>query len=328
MISIAVFNNKGGVGKTTLLCNLSAYVALRLKKTVLVIDADPQCNTTQSMFPDDTVESFYSGDSFTINSVMKPVSSGRGYAKTIQTTKAEAFGVALIPGDPRLALVEDLLASDWGGVVGGNARSLRTTLVFADLLQKCQQYDYVFFDMGPSLGAINRSVLIACDCFITPMSIDIFSLKAVENISISLKKWREFLEKGLNNADEELALSKWQLAFSGYVTQQYTAKRDALGKRQAVSAFDRILKQFPKVIERELITGLAQSKDGADYNLGTIPSLHSLIPLSQLSRKPIFELKARDGVVGAHFAKVSDYETTISGIAKKLLKNVGKLSDG
>ena len=179
-----------------------------------------------------------------------------------------------------MALVEDLLASDWGGVVGGNTRSLRTTLVFADLLQRCQTYDFVFFDMGPSLGAINRSVLIACDHFITPMWIDIFSLKALENISISLKKWRDSLEKGLDaNTDDDLPLSTWHLAFTGYVTQQYTAKRDALGKRQAVGAFDRILKQVPKVIEKEMIVGLSQKRDDADYNLGTIPSLHSLIPL-------------------------------------------------
>ena len=46
MKSIAFFNNKGGVGKTTLLCNLAGYLSRRCEKKVLVIDADPQCNTT------------------------------------------------------------------------------------------------------------------------------------------------------------------------------------------------------------------------------------------------------------------------------------------
>ncbi|MDO5425483.1 MAG: ParA family protein, partial [Eubacteriales bacterium] len=46
MKAISIFNNKGGVGKTTLLCNLAAYMQKRLGKKVLVIDADPQCNTT------------------------------------------------------------------------------------------------------------------------------------------------------------------------------------------------------------------------------------------------------------------------------------------
>lgn len=46
MNSIVFFNNKGGVGKTTLLCNVGAYLSLEMHKKVLVIDADPQCNTT------------------------------------------------------------------------------------------------------------------------------------------------------------------------------------------------------------------------------------------------------------------------------------------
>jgi Mrp family chromosome partitioning ATPase len=50
--SIAFFNNKGGVGKTTLLCNVAAYAAEEHGLKVLVIDADPQCNATQYMFDD------------------------------------------------------------------------------------------------------------------------------------------------------------------------------------------------------------------------------------------------------------------------------------
>jgi cellulose biosynthesis protein BcsQ len=50
MRSITVFNNKGGVGKTTLLCNLASYFAIRLRKKVLIVDADPQCNATTYLF--------------------------------------------------------------------------------------------------------------------------------------------------------------------------------------------------------------------------------------------------------------------------------------
>ena len=51
MKSIAFFNNKGGVGKTTLLCNVAAILGLKMAKQVLVIDADPQCNATQVAKP-------------------------------------------------------------------------------------------------------------------------------------------------------------------------------------------------------------------------------------------------------------------------------------
>lgn len=77
MKSVAVFNNKGGVGKTTLLCNLAAYLSLRNGIKVLVVDADPQCNATQAMFSDKIVEKLYSSRSFTIQSIVQPLSLGK-----------------------------------------------------------------------------------------------------------------------------------------------------------------------------------------------------------------------------------------------------------
>ena len=79
MQSIAFFNNKGGVGKTTLLCNIAAYLALEKQKKVLVVDADPQCNATQLMLEEEEVLAIYdAARSFTIHSVVHPLSIGKG----------------------------------------------------------------------------------------------------------------------------------------------------------------------------------------------------------------------------------------------------------
>src|SRR3954452_486664 len=59
MISISLFNNKGGVGKTTLTCNIAAHFALELRKRVLLVDCDPQCNTTQLVLDDDATQKLY-----------------------------------------------------------------------------------------------------------------------------------------------------------------------------------------------------------------------------------------------------------------------------
>jgi cellulose biosynthesis protein BcsQ len=325
-VSIAIFNNKGGVGKTTLLCNIAAYLAVRQKKKVLVIDADPQCNSTQNMFSEEAVENIYLKNEFTINNVVGPLSRGKGFSEEIIPKKGAHFGADVLTGDPKLAMAEDLLAKDWSDAISGNTRGIRTTYLFRELIQsKCSNYQYVIFDMGPSLGAINRAVLLACDYFLTPMSTDIFSLRAIENISKSLLNWKKSIERGIeeNEEGDEIGIEdlNWRLRYLGFVTQQYTSKKDFRGERRPVKAYDKIMRRVPEVIQREIVAKL-QPKLRGEYELGTIPTLHSLIPLSQNCRKPIFLLKSEDGVVGAHFAKVKEYEQILIGIVDKLNKNI------
>jgi len=67
MKSLCVFNNKGGVGKTTLLCNLAAYFSIRFKKKILIVDADPQCNATAYMIDENRLDKLYSANVDTVN---------------------------------------------------------------------------------------------------------------------------------------------------------------------------------------------------------------------------------------------------------------------
>ena len=67
MKAISIFNNKGGVGKTTVLCNLAAYFQIYLGKKVLVIDGDPQCNTTTYVLDEEQfMNVYYEPTGFTI----------------------------------------------------------------------------------------------------------------------------------------------------------------------------------------------------------------------------------------------------------------------
>lgn len=329
MKSIVFFNNKGGVGKTTLLCNVAAYLALEKGKKVLVVDADPQCNSTSYAFSDAFVEDMYSKTKReTIESFLQPVKRGKGYLEErIVPLQSPRFGFDFIAGDPNLALSEDLLAGDWDSACAGKPRGLQTTLVFSDLAEQYSEYDYIFFDVGPSLGAINRSILIACDYFVIPMSVDVFSLMALSNIKLSLMKWKEGITYGLEKyrSEEDQSytirnkIQTWHLGFAGYVMQQYRAKT-VKGDRVHVKAYEKISKQIPDKIKAEIIEYFGNQ----DFivKLGEVENLHSLVPMSQSVNSPIFSLKSKDGVVGSHFSKVDDARRVYSNIAKNLINNI------
>lgn len=129
--------------------------------------------------------------SFTINDIFLSVSKGLGYSDRIEPEKSSEFGVDLLIGNPKLSRQEDFLARDWNDMLAGSERGMRTSLIFKDMLNKLPKYDFVVIDMGPSLGAINRAVLLASDYFITPMSSDIFSILALENIGDRLVEWKK-----------------------------------------------------------------------------------------------------------------------------------------
>jgi cellulose biosynthesis protein BcsQ len=337
MKAICVFNNKGGVGKTTLMCNVAAFFATQGRK-ILVVDADPQCNATAYMLSENKLDELYATtkDSGTINDLVASLKKSKGYA-SIPIVRSTQFGVDIVPGDPKFSLAEDFLSKDWIESTSGQERGLKTTFFFRALLEwaKLQAYDYVFFDVGPSLGAINRTILLSCDYFILPMSSDIFSLRGLQNIELAISTWKRGLERGLESYIEENGFKYHfddgvepatpNIKFLGYVSQQYTAKT-VNGKKQPVNAYEKIIKKITPAINKHLVTPFNSGKK-LEYKLGEIPYLQSLVPMSQTASKPIFSLKSADGVVGAHFEKVKQFENIVSQIANNIELNIREIAN-
>lgn len=321
--AVCFFNNKGGVGKTTLVANLAAKLALIDKLRVLVVDADPQCNLTQYVLSDDEFTEIYAGESIekTIYSVIHPLSIGKGYSDALPIRKTQNFGFDVVIGDPRLALKEDLLAQDWRDAKAGGTRGLKTTFVFSDLITKAgKNYDFIFFDMGPSLGAINRAILLTADFFVMPMSIDIFSMWAIKNIGEALKVWQGEINNGLRLAEDPTEISDHikklhKIGFLGYVTQQHKEKSEG-GNPRIVEAYASIQQKMPDEISKVMRDFYPSAN--YDPNLGTIKHLGSLAPKSQTLHAPMITVTLR----GSYTTTRSQAREIYRKISNRFIENL------
>lgn len=327
MKSVGFFNNKGGVGKTTLICNLASSLSKTQKLKVLIIDADPQCNASAYLLPESELQDILIEDNNSLDSFFEPIRRGKGFSPDLPSiVHSDRFDVDLIVGDPKLSIREDLLATDWSATRNGDPRGFQTTYAIKELISRMNNYDLILVDMGPSLGALNRSILLAVDYFVMPLSVDIFSLKAVENIIGSLTSWKTALEDAIERHKKEEGNSfgingvdvSWNLRFAGYVMQQYTAKKKE-GVRQAVDAFERIIsKQKIELVNLCNFFGV----DPSIANLGEIPTLSSVVPLSQQAHAPIFDLGGKDGIVGSQYTRVAEASEFFHTISQKFYTRV------
>jgi len=173
--SIAVFNQKGGVGKTTTVINLCACLANRGKK-VLMIDVDPQGNTTSGVGIDKTTLEK------TIYDVLINGSDPRECI--IDTNRENLF---IIPSSVQLAGAEIELTEM-------NKRELK--------LRECiesikDEYDYVFIDCPPSLGLLSINALPAVDSVLIPIQCEYYALEGVSQLMNTIKLVKRSLNPDL-----------------------------------------------------------------------------------------------------------------------------------
>jgi len=345
---ISFFNNKGGVGKTTLTCNLASIFATEFNLKVLVIDCDPQCNATMLILGEEfTVPMYWEPFSKdresknTILDVLKPIEDGDAKIETnfsvIPATK-NRFNVDILPGHPRLSVIEDQLSKAWGDAGSGDVGGLRRTNWCSLLCESLNsKYDVIFLDLGPSLGALNRTCLLGSDYFVTPMGADIFSIIGLKNIGEWLGKWIEYYNRSISHCerDNSGSVEKYHLkknisitnGFAGYTIQAYIAKYIG-GQRRPTRAFDNIISTFPTEIQKNLGKYKVPSITNDKLPLGEVPNMYSLVPLAQAVASPIAYLKYSDGLVGTHFSQAQKYKDILLKVANSLRSNIGLTSGG
>jgi len=218
----------------------------------------------------------------------------------------------IIPGDLQLSAFEDRLGELWTRAIGGDEYGLRAqSAIYRVVLQavdKCKA-DFAMIDLGPNLGALNRSVLGGSTHLITPLAPDLFSIRGTENMGSKLVTWRREWDQALNAwSGKGLILPSSHPKFIGYVVQQHNIRNTATGMTQGWSIFGTRLDSSIRsnVVQRLKPLGQVVERSNDDYNLGQIPNLHSLIPYSLAARKPVFDCDSRDGLRGDHISKAAD----------------------
>ncbi len=332
--ALTFMNNKGGVGKTTLACNLAYDLAKRRGKRVLVIDLDPQCNATQLLLEEETWSGIL-GDGAAHRdrrSVLYSLSEIRRGDSTVRTdvtpVESPRFGVGVLAGHPSLALVEDTLSTSWTQLLGGDLGGARRTSWLAQLVSGIPgDYEYVVLDIGPSLGALNRSVIIGTDFVLTPTAADLFSLYALENIADWIGHWGRQFNGAVGRvvdayADDALAAGlrpqeALRASYLGFTIQQYVSKSSSDGRRRGVKSYDFYRKQIPLKAQK-LADTLGPSPDDAAHDLGTVPHMFSMVPLAQGRHAPIASLTKEDGLRGAQISQQANYREQLEEIGDRL----------
>ena len=165
---IAVTNQKGGVGKTTTAVNLAAALAASEFK-VLIIDADPQGNTTSGLGVQ---------KSEGITTLYDVLVTGREIHDAICKTEME--GLDLVPADKNLIGVNVEL-------VGSGDREA----LLRHKLAEVRQYDYILIDCPPALDLLTLNALMAADSVLVPIQCEFFALEGVSGLMDTIDRVRE-----------------------------------------------------------------------------------------------------------------------------------------
>jgi cellulose biosynthesis protein BcsQ len=306
MKTLAFFNNKGGVGKTTLVYHL-AWMFAELGLSVLAADLDPQANLTSMFLSEDELEDIWEedGSSRTVTGCLAPLMEGTGdIAKPYIAQITPQIG--LIVGDLSLSSVEDELSDQWPDCLDRKARAFRVITAFWRMLEmgaSQQQADVVLIDVAPSLGALNRTALIAASHVVIPLVPDLYSIQGLKNLGPTLKAWREeWGERLERNPVPTLSMPAGKMTPVGYVVLQHAVRLD-----RPVKAYRRWLDRVPSVYRRSVLAetpskGSIEATPDNDPNcLAQLKHYRSLMPLAQEARKPMFLLTPADGALGGHF---------------------------
>ena len=330
---LTFFNNKGGVGKTSLVYHL-AWMLSDMRYRVLACDLDPQANLTAAFLDEDRLEQLWDeGATTTRKTIMQCVQPLMKVGDIESPTLVKITPtLRLLPGDLALAGFEDILSTEWPNALGSRDlyRPFRILTAFSTAMQdgaKQMNASIILADVGPNLGAINRSALIATDYLIVPLGADLFSLQSLRNLGPTLNRWRrDWKQRKDNWTQPEFSLPNGEMKPIGYVVQQHGVRLN-----RPVKAYDKWVNRMPEEYARNLLGDdegpyPPTPAQDAEHAFATVKHYRSLVPMAREARKPIFHLTTADGAIGSHAAAAIDARADFKILATKIVGKMDKLA--
>jgi cellulose biosynthesis protein BcsQ len=325
MKSIAFFNNKSGVGKTTLVYHL-AWLFAELGLSVVVADLDPQANLTSMFLEEEELESIWSDRTIarTVSDTLTALMEGTDEANDLYLDPIND-SIGLLVGDLALSRLENELSIQWPLCLDGKERAFRVITSLWRMLAKAEKQwkaDVVLIDVAPSLGALNRAALIAASDVVIPLVPDLYSIQGLKTLGPTLQDWRqEWGERLKRKPDLNLKMPTGKMTPVGYVVLQHPVRLD-----RPVKAYQRWHDRIPSVYRHSVLAkqpskGSIEVTPANDPNcLAQIKHNRSLMPLAQEARKPIFLLTPADGALGGHLQSAQACRKDFHALALKIAK--------
>ena len=318
---IALFNHKGGVGKTTTTFNLGWMLANKGKK-VIIVDCDPQCNLTGMVLGLKDAEDFAS---IYTSKEVRNIRDGLAPAFESRPALIEPVNCAPIKGQSNMHLLPGHIGLAEYEVTLGIAQELSGSLVTLQNLPGSLHYlfsktadkynaDFILVDMSPSLGPINQNLLTTSDYFIVPMFPDYFSAMATESLASILPKWSAWGKQSKTLSILQEAIYPFpdkHPKFLGTIIQNFRVRKGA-----PAAAFQRWIEEIKMGVQTKLIPMLHENdmllpdelyqkaseigsdtiqlslffQDTASQPLLQLSDFNTLIALSQEHKAPVFDL--------------------------------------
>jgi chromosome partitioning protein len=317
--TIALFNHKSRVGKTTLAYHL-AWMMQHLGERVLAVDLDPQSELTTAFLDHREFEALWD---------RTPADTVYGEVKSLLAHPGElrdpilpnlADGLALLAGDLALWQFEDRLSEAWPRCLDRDpssaADAFRITTAFSRIIARAAKQcaaSIAIVDINPSLGALGRTALLAADFVIVPLLADLASLQGLQDLGAKLGEWRTaWAERKQAHAVSGHELPTGGIQPLGYVVLQHPATGFL---PEGMSA--RLIQQLPDAFHASFLGDIAPEGDDPQ-RLAFLRHSHSLLRMAREARKPIFDLTAADGAIGVHAAMVGDAYDAYAALAKTI----------